>query len=154
MANCPRLFASALAKRILDANSRRGHYAHCETDRLIDNLVNDRFTVERVDNVSWNRHAAKICSKSKFKEPTNTTSSCLHCQETRATLSKQMEELLQENKSLKERKTCTICCDLERNIIFLPCGHLIACRSCADRLGRCPLCRTTVKAVIKVYLSS
>ena len=37
----------------------------------------------------------------------------------------------------------------------IPCGHLVACDSCAPRLrlhGQCPLCREGLRDLLKVYL--
>ncbi|ACO53512.1 IAP-2 [Euproctis pseudoconspersa nucleopolyhedrovirus] len=47
---------------------------------------------------------------------------------------------------------CKICFERERQICFLPCGHVSACEKCAKRCSKCCMCRKLVKTKIKVYL--
>ncbi|XP_050418713.2 baculoviral IAP repeat-containing protein 7 [Patella vulgata] len=62
-------------------------------------------------------------------------------------------KLVRENEELKERRICKICMDAESNIVLLPCGHLVACESCAPALTKCPMCRKSVRGSVKTYLS-
>ncbi|KJE95697.1 hypothetical protein CAOG_009951 [Capsaspora owczarzaki ATCC 30864] len=39
---------------------------------------------------------------------------------------------------------CIKCLNAERECIFSPCGHFVACRPCSERAGECPVCRTMV----------
>ncbi|XP_052088578.1 baculoviral IAP repeat-containing protein 7-B-like [Mytilus californianus] len=55
------------------------------------------------------------------------------------------QKILHENREMKERMLCKICCENIVCIAFLPCGHLISCSQCAPSLGNCPVCRTEVK---------
>jgi Zinc finger, C3HC4 type (RING finger) len=51
---------------------------------------------------------------------------------------------------------CTICGDPDKNHVFVPCGHLCACKACAEqviaRKMTCPVCRGTVTEAIQVFL--
>ncbi|CAO1379271.1 unnamed protein product [Diamesa hyperborea] len=47
--------------------------------------------------------------------------------------------------------TCNICMDNEIDTLFSPCGH-ICCNICAIKCERCPLCRTNVTSLNKVFL--
>ena len=38
-------------------------------------------------------------------------------------------------------KICVICYERAKNTIFIPCGHLACCDTCAAGLHRCPVCR-------------
>ncbi|XP_064643432.1 baculoviral IAP repeat-containing protein 3-like [Lineus longissimus] len=58
-----------------------------------------------------------------------------------------------ENRELKERMMCKICFDMEANVVFLPCGHLVVCEQCSRRVRECPLCRRPISGVVKTYLS-
>ncbi|CAG2100414.1 unnamed protein product, partial [Medioppia subpectinata] len=44
----------------------------------------------------------------------------------------------------KEIFTCKICMINEIKIVFVPCGHQVACRDCASKLQNCCICRTCV----------
>ncbi|XP_064643502.1 uncharacterized protein LOC135497623 [Lineus longissimus] len=65
----------------------------------------------------------------------------------------EMRSLEIENRRLKETQTCTVCMDLERDVLFVPCGHLVVCHNCSTRLKCCPLCRRGIKGIVKVHLS-
>ena len=51
---------------------------------------------------------------------------------------------------------CTICGDTDKNHVFVPCGHLCACKECASqvivRKMSCPVCRGGVTEAIQVFL--
>lgn len=61
--------------------------------------------------------------------------------------------LEEENRLLKEARQCKICMDAEVGIVFLPCGHLVTCVNCAPNLEDCPVCRSTIKASVRTFLS-
>ena len=63
------------------------------------------------------------------------------------------EQLLEENRRLKEAQICKICMESEANIVFLPCGHLCCCARCAAALGNCPICRQYIRGTVKTYRS-
>lgn len=48
---------------------------------------------------------------------------------------------------------CVVCLDGTRSHIFVPCGHLCLCSTCAagEAVRECPLCRTAPTAVLRVY---
>lgn len=45
---------------------------------------------------------------------------------------------------------CVICSDNQREIVFQPCGHAVACEPCGSRVKKCLLCRSTVVNRTKV----
>jgi len=49
-----------------------------------------------------------------------------------------------ENEELKSQVTCKICMDEKISVVFLPCGHIVACTGCAPALKKCPLCRAEI----------
>ncbi|XP_014769317.1 baculoviral IAP repeat-containing protein 7-A [Octopus bimaculoides] len=60
-------------------------------------------------------------------------------------------DLIAENNMLKEQKLCKICLDEELSVVFLPCGHLVSCASCASALTNCPLCRKIIHGLVKIF---
>jgi len=61
-----------------------------------------------------------------------------------------------KNRKLKEQiqdqKACVLCLDKEKNILFVPCGHLCVCEACSAAVGQCPLCRANVQQKIKAFM--
>jgi hypothetical protein len=48
---------------------------------------------------------------------------------------------------------CVICMELERELVFSPCGHLACCGECGGYLKLCPICRTPVDDVLQVHFA-
>ncbi len=53
--------------------------------------------------------------------------------------------------NIKSDNSCVICMENEKNIVFLPCGHIASCFSCASSLHSCPLCRVKISQQHKVF---
>lgn len=54
---------------------------------------------------------------------------------------------------MRERRQCKICCVEEKNTVFIPCGHAIACVKCAFALTECPTCQKAFKSIVRVYFA-
>lgn len=65
----------------------------------------------------------------------------------------QAAKLAEENRLLREQRTCKICLDAEVGVVFLPCGHICCCRTCAPKVGQCPVCRTNIQSKMHVFNS-
>jgi baculoviral IAP repeat-containing protein 7/8 len=52
----------------------------------------------------------------------------------------------------RETVLCRICCEKEKNTVFLPCTHLLACSSCAVSVNKCPYCRLPVEGTFKTFI--
>ncbi|XP_071114614.1 death-associated inhibitor of apoptosis 2-like [Haliotis cracherodii] len=59
----------------------------------------------------------------------------------------------EETRQLRESSTCKVCLEDPANIVFLPCGHLVACAECTPALERCPVCRTHIRGTVRVHLA-
>ncbi|XP_075680396.1 RCC1 and BTB domain-containing protein 1-like [Dermatophagoides pteronyssinus] len=51
-----------------------------------------------------------------------------------------------------DRFRCSICCDREVQIVFLPCQHLTSCEQCSKRMKNCPICRANINRRSRVYI--
>lgn len=47
---------------------------------------------------------------------------------------------------------CCVCYARARDHVFQPCFHMCVCGTCAARLSTCPMCRSEVCSVHRVYL--
>ncbi|KAG8229322.1 hypothetical protein J437_LFUL007130 [Ladona fulva] len=61
--------------------------------------------------------------------------------------------LEEENRRYRESHLCKVCLDNEVGVVFLPCGHLVSCVHCAPSLKDCPVCRRSIGACVRTYLS-
>eukprot|EP00042_Codosiga_hollandica_P054459 m.737078 g.737078 ORF g.737078 m.737078 type:complete len:821 (+) comp58903_c0_seq6:757-3219(+) len=50
-----------------------------------------------------------------------------------------------------EDSTCVICMERTLQTVFLPCGHLCTCETCALQVTDCPLCRSAITQRLRVY---
>lgn len=63
------------------------------------------------------------------------------------------EQILEENRKLKEDRLCKICLDKDKEIIFVPCGHYVACLDCGLGFEKCPVCRAKIISIVKTYMT-
>ncbi len=86
-----------------------------------------------------------------------------------ATLNATVEEIDQREASVSRRETaadeaglgdgdggfafqkCCICYEHDARVAFGPCGHLACCEEHATGLDRCPICRVTIGARLKIF---
>lgn len=54
---------------------------------------------------------------------------------------------------LEDARTCVICKENPKSVLFLNCRHLCVCNNCGhlDILVQCPLCRMEIREKINVY---
>ncbi|XP_046571596.1 E3 ubiquitin-protein ligase cblA-like [Haliotis rubra] len=65
-----------------------------------------------------------------------------------------LKATVEETQQLKESSACKICLEDPANIVFLPCGHLVACAECSPALERCPICRQHIRGTVRVHMAS
>lgn len=54
---------------------------------------------------------------------------------------------------LQEERTCKVCMDKDVSVVFVPCGHLVACEECALNLRLCPICRAVIRSSVRAFMS-
>lgn len=64
-----------------------------------------------------------------------------------------VQETPNEETPIEDSKLCKICYAEERNVCFVPCGHVVACAKCALAADKCPMCRRTFQSAIRLYFS-
>lgn len=53
--------------------------------------------------------------------------------------------------SNSDSNNCSICWEQEPNMVFIPCGHIAACETCASQVQDCPICREKIINKQKIY---
>lgn len=51
------------------------------------------------------------------------------------------------------RRACCVCYARRSDHAIVPCFHLCVCRSCAERLERCPICRMRIDRVQRIFIA-
>jgi baculoviral IAP repeat-containing protein 7/8 len=64
-----------------------------------------------------------------------------------------MNQLKEQNNQLRQQTVCKICMDKEVAVLFLPCGHLVSCTDCAAALKDCPVCRNSVRGIVRAFMA-
>ncbi|KFP26750.1 Baculoviral IAP repeat-containing protein 7-B, partial [Colius striatus] len=54
---------------------------------------------------------------------------------------------------LQEERMCKVCMDRDVSVVFVPCGHLVACGECALNLRLCPICRALIRGTVRTFMS-
>ncbi|NXL79490.1 BIR7B protein, partial [Leptocoma aspasia] len=54
---------------------------------------------------------------------------------------------------LQEQRMCKVCMDKDVSVVFVPCGHLVACEECALNLRLCPICRAVIQGSVRAFMS-
>ncbi|NXG92917.1 BIR7B protein, partial [Stercorarius parasiticus] len=54
---------------------------------------------------------------------------------------------------LQEERMCKVCMDRDVSVVFVPCGHLVACEECALNLRLCPVCRAVIQGSVRTFMS-
>ncbi|XP_076301090.1 uncharacterized protein LOC143219133 [Lasioglossum baleicum] len=60
---------------------------------------------------------------------------------------------MQNNKTIDDARMCKICYNGVLGVVFLPCGHIVACVKCAPGITTCALCREPVTMVVRAFFS-
>lgn len=47
---------------------------------------------------------------------------------------------------------CKVCMDAPVEVVFLPCGHALACQRCAAT-NECPVCRCRIEGRTRIYFT-
>ena len=61
--------------------------------------------------------------------------------------------LQKEHDILDNSRKCQMCKVRVRDVTFLPCGHFILCKVCAEPVYECPLCHSDILATAQTYLT-
>ena len=51
------------------------------------------------------------------------------------------------------RPLCVVCGVNEREVVFVPCGHILTCLNCGQRAVLCQQCMSPIRNVLRLYYS-
>ncbi|XP_066587225.1 death-associated inhibitor of apoptosis 1-like isoform X2 [Prorops nasuta] len=67
--------------------------------------------------------------------------------------SQALSEAKRTNQSDNDAIMCKICYDQVLGVVFLPCGHMVACVMCAPAMTTCPICRGPLTMTVRASIS-
>ncbi|KAL8570566.1 hypothetical protein ACOMHN_008923 [Nucella lapillus] len=62
-----------------------------------------------------------------------------------------VNDLVNQNQTMRQQRLCKICMDREATVIFLICGHLVCCTHCSPPVHTCPVCRQSIKGRVRAF---
>ncbi|XP_023710490.2 baculoviral IAP repeat-containing protein 2 [Cryptotermes secundus] len=86
-------------------------------------------------------------------QKTQASSSSGQCKVETSASASATQENISEEKVIDDARVCQICFVEERGVVFLPCGHLVACVKCAPSLSTCAVCRQPFSGTVRAFLS-
>ena len=141
---------------------------------FIDTILN-KITQQTIINSVANKEICGETQNTEQQNNENTTLPCTlpnnnHLQMSQRTMSASFQEgkeietslnqkenqeeeekrLANENKEMDQMLKCKICLDARCTICFIPCGHIVTCSACAEKIRRCALCRAYIKSTITI----
>jgi len=70
-------------------------------------------------------------------------------------MEKEEEEKIVEKEEKEEKLTiedeCNVCLENKKDSVLLPCAHRTVCLICAKKLSQCPICRSKISQIIKIF---
>ena len=58
----------------------------------------------------------------------------------------------QDAERRRRTRECVICMEADIQVVFVPCGHIVCCASCAEHQQACPTCRADIVQRVRTYL--
>ena len=59
---------------------------------------------------------------------------------------------INSTKTTTSSNPCIICCQDDKRLACIPCGHFTTCVPCSHTLRTCPICRRSIEAFVRIYL--
>jgi Zinc finger, C3HC4 type (RING finger) len=59
----------------------------------------------------------------------------------------------EKQEKIKGSNMCIICMNQDREICFIPCGHVSCCPECSSKLDKCCSCRASIQHKQKIFIS-
>lgn len=100
-------------------------------------------------DVPWEQHALWLSNCSFLKSRKGKS----YIQNVKDKFSSQTQSNQFQNKDPDEDKLCKICYVNEYEMLFIPCGHIVACATCVRSINKCPVCRRLILETIRAYFS-
>ncbi|KAI5726807.1 putative inhibitor of apoptosis isoform X1 [Diaphorina citri] len=117
-------------------------------------VANDPITLQDLKTVISAHSEVKPAPSVTETQPSSSSACCTTVAETstavKPTACSQDDKRPEPN---SDGRLCKICYQREMGVVFLPCGHIVACVICASTLSTCAVCRQRFTATVRAFLS-
>jgi len=121
--------------------------------------LNQKLNTERKSNLEWQNRAHHINDQLSRLNGDNIDNLSIEvlqqlCVEQQMAASKVQKALSVKVRQIREEKMCMICCENQKNIVFIPCYHVCVCERCSSEkdIKKCPVCDAQVMLFHKVFI--
>lgn len=94
-----------------------------------------------------------VISKDTPEKAMRTTDQGLEESTTLDEIAEGQEEIHKQIQQMRDERSCKICFEHEASVVFLPCGHLSSCTTCATALSSCPVCRAQIQGLVRAFMA-
>ncbi|XP_025994182.1 E3 ubiquitin-protein ligase XIAP [Solenopsis invicta] len=125
---------------------------------FVSNITGKTYiATENLSNIAINKLDEKFEKADSESIASGSSQSSVSSQETNTEASAASSKVNSEEQSIqtpsdKDARLCKICYSREIRIVFMPCGHLLACAECAKNMKVCGVCRKPVELTVQVYI--
>lgn len=138
-----------LVKKTMNQLLQNHDWEDITNDMLVNALLESKDNIEtKTDPADLSESTKSNDTSTSKTEQKNTT----EAEEKKESNEEDPGKIQKENEDLKDLYTCKICLDERVGITFVPCGHLVTCKTCSPKIRRCPLCRTFIRGTIKTTI--
>lgn len=106
-----------------------------------------------VETETKNKEAEKACDAGPSSTSSSTDISKPETQGIAKAAVTETNAVQNVNKPVDDARMCKICYGEELGVVFLPCGHMVACVKCAPGMTTCALCRQPVSMTVRAFFS-
>lgn len=122
------------------------HGSHCSfLEELISKILNENRSIVPYECkllLPFDKSVIVQCGQNKDK---NFVQFVLDCEN--------MQLMKDKENCSPPKLECSICYFREVNVVILPCKHVVACEECANRIGKCCVCKADITATMKICVS-
>jgi len=61
------------------------------------------------------------------------------------------DNAVKEMENIKNKYLCSVCFENNKNVVLEPCLHFSICRSCSEKVYKCPICRGDIETILLVF---
>lgn len=147
-------YSQSVVQACVDRLVERGKSTFTATD-IMEIIFENEDSIETGNSTQSPQFPDRLIFQTEKQEPhRDTERQVTKTTETshNSTASVDCRSLVKENQDLREQMICKICLDRDACIVYLPCGHMVTCETCAPTIRKCCICRKLIEGTVRAYM--